>query len=70
MTSRIAGTKIKVLNAFAGFGGNTELWNREKYEVTHIENDEHRIDYLHALFPDDIITHPLALQLTYQTLLI
>ena len=52
---RIAGTKIKVLNAFAGLGGNTELWDRKKYDVIHIENNINRYDFLADKFPDDVV---------------
>lgn len=50
---RIAGTKIKVLNAFAGFGGNTELWDNDKFQVTHVENDLKRVRYLVENFFED-----------------
>lgn len=47
--------KIKFLNAFAGFGGNTELLDREKFHVTHIENNDERIKYLSKNFREDSI---------------
>lgn len=47
--------KFEYLNAFAGFGGNTELLDRDRIRVSHIERDPKRINYLKENFPDDII---------------
>lgn len=51
----ITQNKISLLNTFAGLGGNTELLDREKYEVTHIENVDKRIEYLKKTFPQDTV---------------
>lgn len=48
-------TKLKVLNAFAGFGGNTELWDREKFQVTHVEDDNARANNLNFKFKEDTV---------------
>lgn len=47
--------KRKYLNAFAGFGGNTELIDRDKWEVHHVETDDKRADYLNERFPTDSV---------------
>jgi len=45
--------KIKVLNLYAGIGGNRKLWNNEEVEVTAIEyNDDIACIYKH-FFPYD-----------------
>lgn len=52
MKSRIVNTKrLKVLNAYAGMGGNRKLW--ENVEVTAIENDSIIAAEYKAQFPDD-----------------
>ena len=55
-------TKIKVLNAFAGFGGNTELWDREKFQVEHVENNLDRVLYLR----DNFVHDPVHYQDAYE----
>ena len=60
--------KIKFLNAFAGFGGNTELLDRNKFEVTHVEIAEDKIKYLEDKFPNDIILKKDAWQFLLDTL--
>ena len=56
--------KIKVLNLYAGIGGNRKLW--ENVEVTAIELDKDIAKIYHDFFPDDkvIITdaHPFLLE--------
>ena len=44
---------IKVLNLYAGIGGNRKLW--ENVEVTAIENDEGVAACYHQFFPNDKI---------------
>lgn len=48
-------SKIKFLNTFAGVGGNTELLDRDKFEVTHIELYSKPTRYLEENFPNDIV---------------
>lgn len=44
---------MKVLNLYAGIGGNRKLW--ENVEVTAVENVPEIAEVYHKLFPDDII---------------
>ena len=53
MTSRIAGTKIKVLNLYAGIGGNRKLW--KDVEVTAIEINPDIADIYSQLYPNDTL---------------
>jgi len=46
-------SKIKVLNLYAGIGGNRKLW--KNCEVTAVELDPIIIDVYHTLFPQDTI---------------
>ena len=58
MTSHIAGTMnpIKVLNGYAGIGGNRKLWNEvANIEVTAIEIDKKIAAVYQDLYPDDIV---------------
>ena len=45
--------KIKVLNLYAGIGGNRKLW--ENVEVTAIEQDSQIAKIYSSLFPNDKI---------------
>ena len=45
--------KIKVLNLYAGIGGNRLLWDNDKIEVTAIEFDKNIAAYYKEKFPDD-----------------
>ena len=49
--SRIAGTKIKVLNLYAGIGGNRKLW--ENVEVTAVENSPEIAAIYQRFYPKD-----------------
>lgn len=46
-------TKIKVLNLYAGIGGNRKLWGN--VEVTAVENNKQIADIYMDNFPDDIV---------------
>ena len=45
--------KIKVLNLYAGIGGNRKLWNNDLIEVTAIEYDEEIAKVYQYFFPND-----------------
>lgn len=44
---------IKVLNLYAGIGGNRKLW--ENVEVTAVENEQYIADAYKQLYPDDTV---------------
>lgn len=44
---------IKILNLYAGIGGNRKLW--KNVEVTAVENNQEIANVYHKLFPKDII---------------
>lgn len=46
-------TKLKVLNLYAGIGGNRKLW--ENVEVTAVENDKYIAGVYKELFPNDTV---------------
>lgn len=45
---------MKVLNLYAGIGGNRKLWS-EKYEVTAVELDSSVASVYADLFPKDMV---------------
>ena len=45
--------KIKILNLYAGIGGNRKLWPNEEIEVTAIENNEKIAKIYQDFFPND-----------------
>jgi len=45
--------KIKVLNLYAGIGGNRKLWDNDKVEVTAVENIPEIAKIYKDFFPDD-----------------
>jgi len=47
--------KIKVLNLYAGIGGNRKLWNDEEIEVTAVEIYEEIADIYKANYPQDTV---------------
>ncbi len=54
--------KIKLLNSFAGIGGNTKNLDRDLFEITHVETNKKRINYLQKTFQDDITIEADAYQ--------
>jgi len=46
--------KIRILNLYAGIGGNRKLWGDE-YEITAVENDPATAAEYRRLFPSDIV---------------
>jgi len=47
--------KIKVLNLYAGIGGNSKLWPDDEIEVTAVEYDKEIADVYQDFFPDDTV---------------
>lgn len=45
-------TKLKILNAYCGIGGNRKLWSNE-HEITAIENNEDIAKIYQEFFPND-----------------
>jgi len=52
----------EVLNAWAGIGGNTHNWNRDKYNVTHIEINEEIAEANRNLHPNDEVIESDAVE--------
>ena len=48
-------TKIKVLNLYAGIGGNRKLWPDDEVEVTAVENNPEIAEIYNKFFPQDNI---------------
>lgn len=48
----VNGTKIRILNLYAGIGGNRKLWDGD-IEVTAVENNEEIAKIYQDLFPND-----------------
>lgn len=46
---------MKVLNLYAGIGGNRKHWNGQKHDITSIEYDETRAQIYQDHFPNDTI---------------
>ena len=47
---------MKILNLYAGIGGNRKLWGDE-HEITAVENNREILDYYREHYPNDH-THP------------
>lgn len=45
---------MKILNLYAGIGGNRKLWGDE-HEVTAVENEQYIADVYSALYPNDTV---------------
>lgn len=45
----------RILNLYAGIGGNRKFWNDENFEITAIENDQPTADVYKNYFPNDIV---------------
>ena len=45
---------MKILNLYAGIGGNRKLWG-EEHEVTAVENEQYIADVYKTLFPNDTV---------------
>lgn len=46
---------MKILNLYAGIGGNRKLWNNKDFKITAIEYDEATADVYKKYFPEDEI---------------
>ena len=46
---------FRVLNCYAGIGGNRKLWNGPNMQVTAIEYDENIAKVYQDLYPNDIV---------------
>ena len=51
--SQMIGKKIKVLNLYAGIGGNRKLWPSEQIEVTAVEINPEIAKIYQDFFPND-----------------
>ena len=45
--------KVKILNLYAGIGGNRKLWGEGDYDITAVEYDEATAEVYKQLFPAD-----------------
>jgi DNA (cytosine-5)-methyltransferase 1 len=45
----------RILNLYAGIGGNRKLWNDENFQITAIEYDEATADYYKKRFSNDTV---------------
>jgi len=52
----------EILNAWAGIGGNTHNWNRDKYNITHIEINQEIAEANAQLHPNDTVIQTDAKQ--------
>ena len=48
-------TLFRVLNCYAGIGGNRKLWNGPNMQVTAIEYDPNIAKVYQELYPNDIV---------------
>ncbi len=44
---------MKILNLYAGIGGNRRLWTNENFKITSVENDEQIANIYRDFFPGD-----------------
>lgn len=47
--------KYRILNLYAGIGGNRKYWNDKNFEITAIEYDQATADYYQQMFPNDVV---------------
>jgi DNA (cytosine-5)-methyltransferase 1 len=48
-------SKYRILNLYAGIGGNRKLWNDENFDITAVEYDEATAECYKKLFPNDTV---------------
>lgn len=53
--NKIQDTRYKILNLYAGIGGNRKLWNDENFVITAVEYDKATANVYKKYFPNDII---------------
>lgn len=46
---------MKILNLYAGIGGNRKDWNAEKWEITAVENEPYIAEAYKKMFPQDTV---------------
>ena len=51
----VKSSPYRILNLYAGIGGNRKLWNDENFEITAIEYDQATADVYKKYFPNDIV---------------
>lgn len=55
MISNMSNKKYKILNLYAGIGGNRKLWDDTNFEITAIEYDQATADVYKKYFPNDTV---------------
>ena len=58
---------MKILNLYAGVGGNAKLWDREKHSITSVEYSEEIAALYRKLYPNDDIINKDAVQIMLDT---
>ena len=51
----VTSSPFRILNLYAGIGGNRKLWNDEKFEITAVEYDEEIAMIYKDLYPNDTV---------------
>ena len=51
----VTSSPYRILNLYAGIGGNRKLWNNENFKITAIEYDQATADYYKKHFPNDTV---------------
>jgi len=51
----VKSSPYRILNLYAGIGGNRKFWNDENFEITAIEYDQATADVYKKYFPNDIV---------------
>ena len=51
----VKSSPYRILNLYAGIGGNRKLWNEKNFEITAIEYDHATADVYKKYFPNDIV---------------
>jgi len=51
----VTSSPYRILNLYAGIGGNRKLWNDENFEITAIEYDQATADVYKKHFPKDTV---------------
>ena len=55
LQTAVVGSPYRILNLYAGIGGNRKLWNDSNFQITAIEYDQATADVYKSLFPNDTI---------------
>ena len=51
----LADSPYRILNLYAGIGGNRKLWNDSNFKITAVEYDQPTADVYKSLFPNDTV---------------